>query len=200
MSIYQEQADLFCANLNLRTFTDLGIEFEPFELPDDATEGMSGELNPFYGLTHTTDSRAKISKAATGRVNSEEYKQAMSETLKKHHTENPRPQEWRDKLSNALKGKKKSEEHCNNISKTLSDGRMAGKNNGRFGKEVSQETRDKITKANKGRFAGENNPMYGKSATKGMKWYNNGTDAGRYFEGQQPNGFVLGRIEKGIYV
>ena len=38
-----------------------------------------------------------------------------------------------------------------------------GEKNGRYGVEVKQETRDKISKANKGKLAGEKNPMYGKT-------------------------------------
>ena len=38
---------------------------------------------------------------------------------------------------------------------------MSGKNNPMFGKHHTEETKKKISDANKGKFAGENNPMYG---------------------------------------
>lgn len=172
------------------------IKEDDYTIPEDAVLSMSGELNPFYGMTHTDEAKAKISIAALNRVYSEEYKQRMSETLKKRNAENPRSQEWCDNLSNALKGKKKTEEHRNNLSKTLSDGRMAGENNPRYGAVVTEETRQKMSESLKGKLAGDKNPMYGKSATKGKKWYNNGKSSGRFIEGDQPEGYVKGRLRK----
>ena len=104
-SIYQEQADLFCANLNLRTFTDLGIEFEPFELPDDATsevpKGMpaeyyyAGGVHPFLGKTHSDEHKAKLS------ILMKEKREANPE-LFLH--DQPHTQETKNKLSEALMG------------------------------------------------------------------------------------------------
>lgn len=45
----------------------------------------------------------------------------------------------------------------------------SGEKNGRYGMPVSEETRRKISKANKGRLAGKNNPMYGKTHTDEIK-------------------------------
>lgn len=46
-----------------------------------------------------------------------------------------------------------------------------------------------------GRNLGENNPMYGKEGRlKGKKLYNNGEVVKAFVEGQQPEGWVLGRI------
>ena len=89
MSIYQEQADLFCTNLNLRTFTELGIEFEPFELPDDASlSNVSGPLNSFWGLTHTEDSKEKMSSTWLKNWGAKHFTQ--SETWKEQARENGR--------------------------------------------------------------------------------------------------------------
>ena len=42
------------------------------------------------------------------------------------------------------------------------------------GKTHSEESKQKVSMANKGRCAGEKNPMFGKSAVKGRKWYHDG--------------------------
>ena len=120
----------------------------------------------------------------------------MSESLKKRNAENPRPREWCDNLSKALTGYKKSEEHIANHRKSLIEGgKVAGENNPRYGAKVSQETKKKMSQALKGKLAGEKNPMFGKSAVKGKKWYNNGQTSGRFVEGEQPDGYVKGRLK-----
>jgi hypothetical protein len=170
---------------------DIWEQAEPFSWGE-------GELNPFYGKKHDEEAKAKMSAAAKGRVYSEEYKLKMSETIKKRNAEIPRSEEWCDNLSKALMGIKKSKEHIENHRKSLIEGgKLAGENNPRYGVEVSQETREKMSKSLKGKFAGENNPMFGKSATKGKKWYNNGQVSGRFTEGEQPEGYVKGRLRKG---
>ena len=69
------------------------------------------------------------------------------------------------------------------------------------GKHLSEETRKKMSEANKGKQAGENNPMYGKhhseetkkkmrEAHKGKHWFNNGKINIRAKE--CPEGFVPG--------
>lgn len=174
------------------------VDFDPNDIWDQA-EPLSwgeGESNPFYGKKHDDEARAKMSAAAKGRKYSEEYKQKMSETLKKINAENPRSQEWCDNLSKSLTGYKKSEEHMKKLRETWSDGRRAGENNSRYGAEVSQETREKISQSRKGKCVGENNPMYGKSAVKGKKWFNNGKVSGRFIEGEQPEGYVKGRLRQ----
>jgi len=197
MSIYYDQISAALGLRNLfEVYPDLNPE-EYYKLPEDAVLVMSGELNPFYGMEHTPEAKAKISKSAKGRVYSDEYKQKMSKTLKKRNAENPRPKEWRDNLSRALTGYKKSEEHIANHRKSLIEGgKVAGENNPRCGVEVSQETKEKMSKSLKGKFAGENNPMFGKSAVKGKKWYNDGQVSGRFIEGEQPEGYKKGRLVK----
>lgn len=174
----------------------LGLQqFPTPELPEDATLNMSGELNPFYGLTHTDEVRETLSKVDKSYTQTKEYKQKMSESLKKRNADNPRSQEWCDNLSKSLTGYKKSEEHVENHRKSLIEGgKVSGENNPMYGKEHTKETRDKISETNVGRFAGDKNPMYGKSATKGKKWYNNGQVSGRFPEGEQPEGYIKGRL------
>ena len=83
----------------------IGLQEFNVTLPEDATLNMSGELNPFYGLTHTDKVREILSKVDKSFTQTEEYKQKMSESLKKINADNPRSQEWCDNLSEALKGK-----------------------------------------------------------------------------------------------
>lgn len=98
---------------------------------------------------------------------------------------------------------------------------MKGENNPFYGKRHTEETKESISNKNKGklagekcyfygkRFVGELNPMYGKSrpdlrewtlthdsSAKGTKWYNNGIVSIRVKEGEQPDGFELGRLKK----
>lgn len=197
MSIYY---DPISAALGIRNLFEVCLDItseEFYKLPEDATLVMNGELNPFYGMEHTPEAKAKMSKAAKGRVYSDEYKQEMSKILKKRNAENPRSKEWCDNVSKALTGYKKSKEHIENHRKSLIEGgKVAGENNPRYGAEVSQETKEKMSKSLKGKFAGENNPMFGKSAVKGKRWYNNGQVSCRFFEGEQPEGYEQGRLVK----
>lgn len=95
---------------------------------------------------------------------------------------------------------------------------MIGENNPFYGKSHTENTKKLISKKNKGRslrknnffygkcFSGEKNPMYGKKRpdlaernrkngcpSKGTKWYNNGAESKRFKEGEQPDGYILGR-------
>lgn len=82
---------------------------------------VSGEKNPFYGKTHSNESKDKISKANTGRLVGDK-----NPWFGKHL-----PQETRDKLSKALKGK------------------FAGENNPFYGKKHSEEVIKRIVENNK---------------------------------------------------
>ena len=156
--------DQIAEALNMRP---LGYEIDN-SIPADATQSLKGELNPFWGCTHTPEVRARLSKVASERVHTEEYKQNMSESLKRRNAEHPRPQEWCDNLSKARTGFKKSEEHIENHRRSLIEG---------------------------GKVSGKNNGMYGRSVLTGRKWYNDGIKAGLYFEGQQPDGYIKGRLK-----
>lgn len=97
---------------------------------------------------------------------------------------------------------------------------MKGEKNPFYGKTHTEETKEIISNKNKGRssgeknyfygkrFCGEQNPMYGKSrpdlslwikengsSARGTKWYNNGIVSVRCKEGEQPDGFYLGRLK-----
>lgn len=97
---------------------------------------------------------------------------------------------------------------------------MAGKNNPFFGRKHTNMAKTQISIANKGRHKGSKNPMYGRRLTgksnpmygksrpdlsernkksspcSGTKWYNNGEYTVRCKPGDQPDGFVLGRLRK----
>lgn len=107
--------------------------------------------------------------------------------------------EWREKKSNSMKGEnnsfygRKHTKESKDLISTKNKGKLSGKNNYFYGK----------------RYVGEKNPMFGKKRpdlaewykingcpTKGTKWYNNRICSIRCIEGQQPDGFVLGRLKK----
>lgn len=94
----------------------------------------------------------------------------------KHHTE-----ETKRKLSEANKGKTRSEE----VKKRLSE-MNRGEKNHFFGKTHTVEARQKMSL----KRVGKNNPQYNKP------WYNNGEKEAHYFEGEQPEGWVRGRLKR----
>ena len=108
----------------------------------DGGEGISG-------WHHSAETRAKLSKAARKRP--------------------PISQETRDKKRQSMLGVKHSEEAKKRHSEASSGERngmygKTGAQNPRYGKPLSEETKEKISKANKGNpgLRGKENPMYGK--------------------------------------
>jgi hypothetical protein len=103
--------------------------------------------------------------------------------------------EWRDKKSKSMKGE----------------------NNPFYGKQHSDETKALISAKNKGRLVGDKNPMFGvllvgplnpmygkarpdlalrnkeNKTCLNTKWYTDGVKSLRCKEGEQPDGFYLGR-------
>lgn len=67
-------------------------------------------------------------------------------------------EQTRRKISNALKGKFVGEDNPN-----YGNHKLAGENNPNYGKHLEEETKLKISKANKGRLAGDKNPNYKKT-------------------------------------
>lgn len=98
-----------------------------------------GNKNPFFGKTHSIESRQKMSDAHKGIFPTEET---------------------RKKLSESRKGKPLSEEHKHNISKS-----HIGKKRGSF----SLEWVAKMSESHKGKLAGEKHPFYGKHLSEGTK-------------------------------
>ena len=106
-----------------------GLQNFEVELPDDAKKYFttpSGELNPFYGLTHTDESKRQISETkkrqyATGEVvhpllgkgHSEESKRKMSEYMssdKNHFLGKKQSQETISKRIAKTTGRKNTDE------------------------------------------------------------------------------------------
>ncbi len=86
-----------------------------------------GENNPFYNKQHTKETRDKISKANTGRLVGLQ-----------------RPKEFGDKISKALRGVAKTEAHKEAIKESWDRAERSGENHPMFGKNHTQETRDKM--------------------------------------------------------
>ena len=53
-----------------------------YDIPEDATSGCDGELNGFYGKTHTPEARQRISAGNKGRIKSAKERKAISEAKK----------------------------------------------------------------------------------------------------------------------
>jgi len=72
-----------------------------------------GKKNPFYGKSHSDETKRKISEAGKGRKMSEKTKEKMREVFrgnKSYMFGKPKSQEIRKKLSEANKGRHPSEE------------------------------------------------------------------------------------------
>lgn len=106
---------------------------------------FKGEKNHFYGKKHTKKSRDIISKKATGRKFSDEDKKKRSEvrTGVKIHSE-----KYKQYLSKKFTGK-------NNPMYGV-----CGEKHPSFGKPLSDETKRKLSEANKGKMCGEDNPNW----------------------------------------
>jgi len=193
MTIYAE--DVISKNLGLRPITEFFPNYN-FDAKPDEYICPSPMENPFWGKTHTEESKQLMKEYRIGKTLSDVTKQKISESL----VGKERSHEWCDNISKSVTGLKKSEEHIANHRKSIIEGgKVAGEKNPMYGKEHTKETREKMSEANKGRFVGEKNPMYGKSATKGKKWYNNGKESGRFLENEQPQGYLKGRLPKRVY-
>lgn len=65
------------------------------------------------------------------------------------------------------KGAKRSQETCEKMRQNHAD--FKGENHPRFGKKCSDETKQKISLANKGKLSGENHPFFGKKLSDDTK-------------------------------
>jgi hypothetical protein len=111
---------------------------------------FKGERNGMYGKHLSEEARKRVSEAHKGKIVSEETKQKLRE----FNLGKTIPKDVRRKISESLKGK-----YC-------------GELNGMYGKHHTEETKRKLSEANKGKggFKGELNPMYGKTGEKSSNW------------------------------
>ena len=109
---------------------------------------------PFFGRGKS-DKYCCNTCARKDTKHTEEHKEKISESLKGIK----RSIYTKKKMSNSQKGNK----HCNESKKKMSIAKK-GKNHPNYGKHLSIEVREKISKSNMGRkgLIGNNNPMYGK--------------------------------------
>lgn len=193
MTIYY---DTISEALGLRPIQELVPDYiEDNSIPEDAKLDMVGDRNPFYGKTHSEETKEILRQLRLGKSLSKETLEKMSKSLKGRQ----RSEEHCKNLSKALTGFKKTKEHIENHKRSLVEGgKVSGKNNPRYGAVVSEETRQRMSASLKGKMSGEKNPMYGKSAIKekNLKWYNNGIKSLRCVEGQQPDGYIKGRLKQ----
>lgn len=146
-------------------------------------------------VRRTKEEYANARRLRSNIKDSDETRKRKSESHKgKNHT-----QETKDKQSASMKGK--------NTQKHSIERRQAQSNRLRgikrdylsfSGKHHSEETKKKISKGNKGKkhniiITNELRIAYGNS-TRGTHWYNNGVIQARCIEGEQPEGFIRGKI------
>lgn len=123
----------------------------------------SGENNPFFGKTHSEESRAKISKAHTGRVHSPESRANVAASIRgRVHTE-----ETRSKIGSAQLGEKNHNYGKPGYwkGKKLPEGTGAKISAARKGTTASAETKAKLSAVN----LGESNGFFGKTHTEATR-------------------------------
>ena len=140
MSIYY---DPICAALGLIPIKELIQDYEEDNsIPEDASNNNRfGELNSFYGKTHTEEVKAKI-----------------AENSKRVHTGRKRSQETKSKMSKSQMGKRHSSETKLKLSVM------------NLGRSVSLETREKLSKVGKGVSKEETHKEKIRDSNKGKLW------------------------------
>ena len=178
----------------------LGIEH--IEI-DDPIEGVdyvpmlspTGELNPFYGKSHSQEWKKEASKRSSGKNNPMYGVSRKGEFLGGAVT--PLFGE-----ANGMYGVSRKGERVGGAVTPL-----FGEANGMYGKTHSEEAKEKQREAalrrppdteetrRKKSLKGKSNGMYGRSITKekNLRWYNDGEKAIYVPEGTQPKNFKKGR-------
>lgn len=122
MSIYY---DSISEALGLRPIKELVPDYEEnISIPEDVYIQMKGELNPFYGKTHTEETKEILRKSRLGKPLSKETLDKMSKSLKGRQ----RSDTHCKNLSTALTGIKKTKEHIENHRRSIIEGgKVSGK-------------------------------------------------------------------------
>lgn len=116
------------------------------------SEIFSGENHPWYGRHHSEESKAIMSEKRKGVTPANKGKQATEDTKQKlREAWVNRPRVFSDDVK-----QKMSAAH-------------SGEKNHNYGKPMSDEVKEKLSKSLKGKFAGENNPNYGKQMSEETK-------------------------------
>jgi len=118
-----------------------------------ASEANKGENHPFYGKTHSEESKRKIGEAKKGITLSDETKRKMSEA----HKGKTLSEEHKRKLSEVQKGKTHSEETKRKMSEAHK------------GKTPSDETKQKMSEASKGQIPWNRNKTHSKETKRKMR-------------------------------
>ena len=121
-------------------------EAEAEDLRSDLQSGeLEGEDNPFYGESHTEETKEEMSgprESLQGENNPNWNAQSFSK-------------ESRRKISEGNTGKEMSKEAKEKLSES-----MSGQGNPRYGVTLSEETREKISEAMTGKLSGEDHPLW----------------------------------------
>lgn len=152
----------------------------------DGSYGRTGENAPFYNGHHDDVTRAQISKNLKHTLSLPEEKKRMSERSK-HSWENAEYRENRIKcLKNEWANPESREKRIEGLKRSWEDPfirrkrierikacKKMNRNHPNYGKYLSEETRRKISEANKGKqgLNGEKNPFYGKKHTEETRKY-----------------------------
>jgi hypothetical protein len=138
--------------LALHIALDVVLSEEYFNL----TTGKGGKVDGAIGYAHTEETKRKISESGKGRIHSDETLKKLSEKAKSRDPAVVAKMKERCiAMAAARKGKKISQEHKAQISSTLktrySDPANRNSMPNNIGRKMTQETKNKISAANKGK-------------------------------------------------